>query len=61
MVTPAELLGGIPRDELDRREKCLRVWQDENASWDAIADKLARTLRIEVVQGSNRQQARRDL
>jgi hypothetical protein len=47
LVAPAELLNGIDRRELDRRAECLRMWQQQNCSWDVIATRLGRVLAIE--------------
>ena len=48
LVAPAELLNGIDRAELDRRAECLRMWQEQNCSWDVIATRLGRALAIEM-------------
>jgi len=47
LVAPAELLNGIDRRELDRRAECLRMWEEQNCSWDVIATRLGRALAIE--------------
>jgi hypothetical protein len=44
LVSPAELLEGIPETELNRRAKCLCMWQKENSSWDVIARKIGHAL-----------------
>ena len=38
----------IDRAELDRRAECLRMWQEQNCSWDVIATRLGRALAIEM-------------
>lgn len=51
LVSPAELLNGIGRDELDRRAECLRMWQEQNCSWSVIADKMGGALGIQSAAG----------
>lgn len=53
LVAPLELLEGIAQGELDRRAKCLRMWQEENCSWEVIGNKVGRALGIKPVQSSN--------
>ena len=48
LVAPTELLNGVDQRELDRRAECLRIWQEQNCSWDIIATKLGRALAIET-------------
>jgi hypothetical protein len=48
LVAPLELLNGIDRAELDRRAECLRIWQEQNCSWDVIGARLGRALAIEA-------------
>jgi hypothetical protein len=47
LVAPSELLGGIDESELKRRAESLRMWQEQNCSWDVIASRLAEALHIE--------------
>jgi glycosyltransferase involved in cell wall biosynthesis len=53
LVSPSELLNGIARRELDRRAECLRMWQEQNCSWDAIAGRLGRALGIQFERKSS--------
>ena len=48
LVAPAELLNAVDKSELDRRAECLRMWQEQNCSWDVIGTKLGRALAIET-------------
>ena len=53
LVSPKEVLGGIAQDELDRRAECLRMWQEQNSSWNVIADTLGCALGIETAHRLN--------
>jgi hypothetical protein len=46
-ITPAELLGGIPAEELHARATAARDWQEENCSWTHIAEQFARALQLD--------------
>ena len=50
LVAPSELLDGIDAPELDRRAKCLQAWQEENCSWEVIANHLGRALGIHSIE-----------
>jgi hypothetical protein len=47
LVSPSELLAGLPQSELSRRAECLRRWQEENCSWKVIANTVGRALGIQ--------------
>ena len=49
LVGPNEMLGGIEPRELQRRAECLRMWQEQNCSWEVIANKIGSVLAIESV------------
>jgi hypothetical protein len=48
LISPAELLSGVDRRELERRAECLRMWYEHNSSWNVIASRLGRALAIET-------------
>lgn len=53
IVSPAELLGGIDQTELDRRAECLRMWHEQNCSWEVIAGKIGHALGVDAVASGN--------
>jgi len=47
LVAPNEMLSGIETRELERRAECLRMWQEQNCSWEVIANKIGSVMAIE--------------
>jgi hypothetical protein len=47
-ASPGELLAGISEADLRQRAKCLRIWQEQNGSWQIIADTIGRALDIQT-------------
>ena len=47
LVAPDELLAGLSDEELQSRAKQLRIWQEQNCSWEVIARKLGDALGLD--------------
>jgi hypothetical protein len=50
LIAPAELLHGISEGELNQRAECLHLWQEQNASWDVIAARIAHALGLVLAE-----------
>ncbi len=50
LVSPAELLHGVSGPELAQRARCLKEWQERNASWAHLAERFAASLQIATVK-----------
>lgn len=46
LTSPRELLADVASDELQRRARRLRRWQEETASWRRIAERFALALQV---------------
>jgi hypothetical protein len=44
LISPGELMKGVPRTELESRAEKLRQWQEETADWSKIANQVKRVL-----------------
>ncbi len=49
LTPPAELLRGLPANELSARAENLRAWQERTSSWPRIAQAFAQALQLEPV------------
>ena len=46
LTSPAELLQGVSREELQQRADNLRAWQERTSSWKQIAQRFAEALQL---------------